>query len=131
MSLVLIQVDDENFTRDPSNTVPLQIFPDIETWEKSNTEPTAFILGVRDKARIVTLLKRLRSTPRTALKPIFLSTSMDQELDSLSDGVVNSPAEAETRAKAINHKLAELDRSLIEDPREHTFRLLGYLFTRP
>lgn len=131
MGLVLIQVDDEDFTRDPSVTGPLRTFPDLESWEISGTDPTGFILAVRDRAKGAELLNRLRSNPQTTLKPIFLSASLGETLDSLSDGIAISIAKAVNHADQINRKVEELDPSILGDVEDHAFRLLGYLFSRP
>ena len=76
-------------------------------------------------------MKHLRAEPETALKPVYLLKALGDPADRLSDGVVATFEEASTRAGAIQSLLRDLDQESLGDPQNGTYRLLGFLYSRP
>ncbi|PIE59192.1 MAG: hypothetical protein CSA32_05290 [Desulfobulbus propionicus] len=98
--------------------------------ESAATDSAAIVITLKEKASCRVLLKKIRSTPATALKPVFLSDVHDGEELLLSDGTVSSVDEVSTKAAPILQRLADIDMER-PDSKENIFLLLRYLYSRP
>jgi GGDEF domain-containing protein len=98
---------------------------------KARPEASCFVIGTDNADKGCKLLKNLRAEAATALQPIFLLNALGDPADRMSDGVVGSITEAVAQAAEITPLLRELDAQSLADPDNDTYRLLGYLYSRP
>lgn len=106
-------------------------FDNYLAYAKAGIEAMCFVIGTGNPRKGCKLLKNLRVQPATALKPIFLLQSLGEAVDRMSDGVVAGLDEAFAKAGRIAPLLSELDAPSLDGPDNDTYRVLGYLYSRP
>ena len=105
-----------------------RIFHAYDSFISANLNPDCFIVESRNDEPGAAILRSLRSNPSTSVMPVFLARSLDQYIDTMSDGVVSSMSEALEKAAAINRLTMELEAQAFQNA---DYRLLGYLYSRP
>jgi GGDEF domain-containing protein len=100
-------------------------------YAKTRPDSSCIVIGTDNARKGCKLLKNLRAEPASALKPIYLLNSLGDPADRMSDGVVGSVEEAFSKAARIAPLLVELDAASLTGPDNDTYRLLGYLYSRP
>jgi hypothetical protein len=84
-----------------------------------------------DPKAVESALLVLRGRPETAVKPVFLLSSIEGNAANLVDGVADSIESAYHQAREIHDRLSKLDSTLLTDRDALIFRLLAYLYARP
>ncbi|PIE57270.1 MAG: hypothetical protein CSA33_09260 [Desulfobulbus propionicus] len=93
-------------------------------------DSVAVVITLQDKTGCRELVKKIRSDPATALKPVFLTTAYKGEELLLGDGTVSSMSEASEKAAPILQRLASINVEQ-SDEKGDIFLLLSYLYSRP
>ncbi len=111
--------------------VTYHVYSDYAALPETVSPASVFVLSLADRDSVFRLLYALRQDPRTGLQPVFTTESFGFPVDQLSDGRIDSPLEAYTRARAIVDRLGQLDDSVFVPGASDQLRILGYLYSRP
>ncbi|MDX9841690.1 MAG: hypothetical protein RBS95_09550 [Desulfobulbus sp.] len=111
--------------------VTYHAYSDYAALPETVSPGSVFVLSLADRDSAFRLLHALRQDPRTGLQPMFTTTAFGFPLDQVSDGRVESPLDAYTRARSIVDRLGRLDESVFAPGASDQLRILGYLYSRP
>jgi GGDEF domain-containing protein len=117
------------------DTVPsryrLLKFDSYLEYAKSRPDTFCFVIGTDNINKGCKLIKNLRADPASSIKPIYLLKSLSDRVDPMTDGVVSSIREAYERGTEMVNRLLELDSDSLIGPENDTYRVLGYMYSRP
>ncbi|PIE64092.1 MAG: hypothetical protein CSA26_09850 [Desulfobacterales bacterium] len=132
LPLLVIREGKEQRVEKSKTSIKEYFYSDRDAIELKNAVSggSTIVIALQEKASCYDLLKKIRSDPETALKPVFLTTVHEGEKLPFSDGTVSSIQEASEKAMPIVRRLERIDRET-SDSQERIFLLLGYLYSRP
>ena len=113
-----------------NSDLPVRIFNNYLEYARIRPDTSCFVIGTKNVNKACKILKSLRADLYSSIKPLFLLRSLGDDVDRLSDGIVDTLEEAFERAETIDRLLQELDRKSLGDPESASYRLIGYLHTR-
>lgn len=110
---------------------PVQPCVHLDDISFDNQRTSVFVLGYSEPKIVSRLAHSLRQDPRTSLQPLYTTEAAGKPLELLSDGVVDSVAEAQTRAEPILQRLDELGDTIFQTDTSDYLRILALLYSRP
>jgi len=125
--IVYFALGDIEPSLDTVSACECRVFRAYDSFASANLKPDCFIVESHSSEPGSAILRSLRSNPSTSVIPVFLARSLDQYVDTMSDGVVSSMNEALEKGAAINRLTMELEVQAFQNA---DYRLLGYLYSR-